>query len=247
VQRAAAQGQRIDIGNDLAKMQVVLRQLLGLSQNTPLAVKGGFDVPAIHLNEDSLIAVSLKNRTEYDQAVHAKESARLGRESAARENLPVLGVRASLGFKNGLPDNNMPPDINTPRVNWAAGAQVSMPVFDGMKAASRKKEAERNDNAAAAAVLDIGERIRTDIISAKADVGAAFAKLDISKTQVEFAQRSLDLARLKYDAGVITNHDVLDAENDFSQAKLGDLQNRFKYVMSLYTLDQATGKFPAGQ
>ena len=43
------------------------------------------------------------------------------------------------------------------------------------------------------------------------------------------------------EAGVITNLDVLDAENDFSKAQLGHLENQFRYVLSVYGLDQATG------
>ena len=79
-------------------------------------------------------------------------------------------------------------------------------------------------------------------MQAIADVESAFSKLDVSRAQAGFSQRSLELARLKYEAGVITNLDVLDAENDFSQAQLGHLQNRFRYVLSVYELDRATGR-----
>jgi outer membrane protein len=249
VQRAGARNRRIDIGADLTKKQAVLRQLLGLPPDAAVPLQGGFDTLFVPLNADSLIQSAVQNRSDYAMVLHTKQSAQLQRQSAKIENLPVVGVHASAGFKNGFPDDEPPPntDITTPRFNWSAGAQVSVPVFDGMRARHREREAERSEEAAAAAVNDLEERLKTDVLQAKADVEATYSKLDISRTQVQFANRSLELARLKYDAGVLTNLDVLDAENDFSEAQLGHLQNQYRYVMSRYSLGQATGAFPAAR
>ncbi|MGA2505899.1 MAG: TolC family protein [Chitinispirillaceae bacterium] len=244
VQRAAAQSQLIDIENDRAKKQASLRQLLGLAPDAPLYLKGSFDASQTRLNQDSLVECAIKSRTEHTLALHKVESAKLQRESAHRENLPDLGGYVSTGFKNGFPDEAAPPktNISTPRINWGVGAQATIPIYDGMKTKHHESEAERNELATAAGLKDIEERIKVEVLQAKTDVESAFAKLAVSATQVRFAGESLTLARLKYEAGVITNHDVLDAENDLEQAKLGHLQNQYRYVMSLYALDQATGK-----
>jgi len=244
VQRAVAQSQRIDIGADLVKKQTVLRQLLGMPENAPLFLHGGFDTLFVNQKADTLIQNALQNRSDYAMAIHTKKSAELQRQSAKIVNLPQLGVHASLGYKNGLPNDAPPPstDISTPRFNWSAGAQISMPLYDGMRAHHLETEADRNVKAASAAVNDIEEKIKSDVLQAQTDVEASYAKLDVSRKQVQFSQRSLELAQLKYDAGVITNLDVLDAENDFSQAQLGHLQNQYRYVMSMYALEQATGK-----
>ena len=244
VQRAIAQSQLIDIENDRSKKQVLLRQLLGLAPDALFHLKGSFDASQTNLNRDSLIECALKSRIEHTLALHKVESAKLQHESAHRENLPDLGGYISAGFKNGLPDYVAPPhtNITTPRIDWAVGAQATIPIYDGMKTKHHESEADRNELAAAAGLKDIEERIKTEVLQAKTDVESAFAKLAVSATQVRFAGESLTLARLKYEAGVITNHDVLDAENDLEQAKLGHLQNQYRYVMSLYSLDQATGK-----
>ncbi len=244
VQRAIAQSQLIDIENDRAKKQALLRQLLGLVPDAPLHLKGSFDAPQTHLNRDSLIECALKRRIEHTLAIHKIESAKLQRESAHRENLPVLGGYISAGFKNGLPDTAPPPNTNisTPRIDWAIGARASIPIYDGMRTRHHETEAERNELAAAAGLRDIEERIKIEVLQAKTDVESAFEKLAVSATQVRFAGESLTLARLKYEAGVITNHDVLDAENDVEQAKLVHLQNQYRYVMGRYALDQVTGK-----
>jgi outer membrane protein len=242
VQRAGARSTRIDIANDLDKKQSALLQLLGLARGTPLALSGTIDTLPKKCTVDSLVVVALACRTDYAQALHAKQAAEVQLKSVKLENVPVLGLRGSAGFKNGLPNDKMPPDIYTPRVNWAAGAVLSMPLYDGKRAERREKESERLCGSAAAAVSDREEHIKTDVMQATADVGSAYSRLDVSRAQIIFAQRSLELARLKYDAGVITNLDVLDAENDFSEAQLHHLQNQFLYILSLYQLDRVTGK-----
>ena len=150
---------------------------------------------------------------------------------------------------DGFPDTVAPPrtDISTPRINWSAGAEVSIPLYDGKRAHFHEQEASRNEMASNAALNTLDERIKTEVLQAMEDVAASFSKLDISRSQITFAQRSLELARLKYDAGVVTNLDVLDAENDFSQAQLGHLRNQYQYTQSIYELDKATGRTPFGK
>jgi outer membrane protein TolC len=192
--------------------------------------------------------LALNNRSERALALHSNQSAKLQRGLAKKENLPVLNVHASGGFKNGFPDDTPPPntDISTPRINWSAGADISIPLYDGKRAKFHEMEAARQELASNAALNAIDERIRTEVLQAVEDVEASFSKLDISRAQIRLAQRSLELARLKYDAGVVTNLDVLDAENDFSQAKLGYLRNQYQYTQSLYALDKAIGRTPIG-
>jgi outer membrane protein len=241
VQQATAKSMRIDIANDLKKKNSTLCLILGFSPEAVVSLSGRIDTVQVRSSADSLFRAAIANRSDYALLLHAKQSAELELRKAKLENRPVIGLHASAGVKNGLPNDKLPPDINTPRINWTAGALFSAPLYDGKRAEQRQKEEQRLCAAAQAGIVDKEEHIRIEIQQALADVEASFSKLDVSRAQVGFAQRSLELARLKYEAGVITNLDVLDAENDFSQAQLSHLQNQFRYVLSLYELDQATG------
>ena len=238
-QRASAQGRRSETNNDLLKMRTALCGLLGIGYGKPLEIRGGFPTKVAALNADSLVASAMKNRMDMITAMHKKESAHILRKNAALENAPVLGITATAGVKNGIL-----PDIEKLELNWTAGARLSVPLYDGNRAASHKRETQRGEASADAAIADTRERITTEVFQAKADVEAALARLTISSDQVKFAQKTLDLARLKYEAGVITNNDVLDAENDFSRARLDDVQNAYRFTESLNALDQVGGAMP---
>ena len=93
-----------------------------------------------------------------------------------------------------------------------------------------------------AGLADLEEWIASEVVQATTEVDAAYSKIEVSTTKVAFADKTLTLAKIQYESGVVTNNDVLDAENDFEQAKLGLLQNQYGYVVSRYLLDQVTGR-----
>ena len=232
----AARSERIDAADVLADLRTSLRELLGLLRTDSLRLREDSIPAQPRLDADSLMVSAMKNRSDYKVALAAKEAARLHLRSAKLENMPVLGVSATGGYKNGII-----PNINTFQSNWTAGAEVSMPIFDGRRAKNHVAEAELNVEAADAGLANLSLQISTDVLHAKSDAEAAFSKLAMTETQVTLAQKALSLAHIQYEAGAITNLDVLDAEKDYAQAKLAYLAGQYQCLLDLYRLDQVTG------
>jgi outer membrane protein TolC len=237
IQQVTSQGQRIDLVNDRTKKMMLLRQLLGLSDAATPALKGSIERKDILSSADSLVNYALNNRTDMAILRHAEEQAKVQLKSAEKENLPSLGCRALVGFKNGIL-----PNIQTIRFNWSAGAQFTIPIYDGNRENSHKNEAEHAVLAASADISAAGDRIKTDVLQTLSDVTAAQDKIVLSATQEQLAGQCLIIARAKYDAGVITNVDLLDSERDFAQAQIAHLQTQYVYTLNRYLLDQAIGK-----
>ena len=235
-QKATTLSQRIDLESDYAKKQTILKQLIGENRSHVICLKGAFDTTKINTNPDSLIKNALDNRSDRALALRMKESAHAQYEIARKENMPVIGCHATAGFKDGIF-----PNIDDTRFNTTIGVQASIPIYDGKRASSHIAEAKQNEEAAMAGLADLEERIASEVAQATTEVDAAYAKIGVSTTKVTFADKTLALAKMQYESGVITNNDVLDAENDFEQAKLGLLQNQYGYVVNHYMLDQATG------
>lgn len=62
----------------------------------------------------------------------------------------------------------------------------------------------------------------------------------------------LEVVKLQYDLGMLTNLEYLDAQAALERAQLGSLQGRYREVLSEYALKLATGTPiweapPAGQ
>lgn len=67
-------------------------------------------------------------------------------------------------------------------------------------------------------------------------------RLRTTEIAVEQAKSAVEQARLRYQAGTVTNLDLLDAETSLSQAELMQIQALYQFVVSRYELDQAVGE-----
>ncbi|MDI6808057.1 MAG: TolC family protein [Candidatus Eisenbacteria bacterium] len=59
---------------------------------------------------------------------------------------------------------------------------------------------------------------------------------------VSEAEAALSRAQAQYEAGVVTNLDLLDVQTALSQAKLIHLRSIYDCMVSMNALDKATGK-----
>jgi outer membrane protein len=76
---------------------------------------------------------------------------------------------------------------------------------------------------------------------ALASLRASEEKIRTSRLQVRQAEAALALAETRYQAGVVTNLDVLDAQTSLSEARLVELRARYDLVRNRYLLSQAVG------
>ncbi len=236
VRVASSQNQRVEIQNSLQKQESVFRQLLNLSTNLPLMIRGSFQQTQLPLNMDSLQQIALNQRAELKLARDAEESAKLQKNASSRGNMPSLKVVGAYGFKNGYE-----PNIYPMRGNWMWGAQAQIPVFDGGRVSHQEEEAQAAIESEQAHTQDVERQIRSDVEQAAADVQASWSKVQISDVQLRQAHEAVAIARTRYETGSITNLDLLDAETAESSARLMSLQALYRYVISKYELDRAVG------
>ena len=241
---AAAKSERIDLLNGLAKLQAQLHELLGFPQDKPLSLTETRAPDLRRLDGDSLIVCALRQRSDYAAAKTAAASARLRVRETKLENMPTLGLQATTGYKNGILTSLY--SIDSVQFNWTAGVELTVPIFDGDRAKYHRLAAEADVEAADAGMSDLAQRIRIEVLQAKSDVETSYAKLDLSAVQVQLSERALAMAHIRYEAGVITNIDVLDAERDCAVAKLGYVSGQYQYLLNCYALDRATGAVFAG-
>lgn len=236
VRVATAESQRVDVANTLERERVRLRGLLDLPPDAPLRLAGTFDVTAPTLRADSLVALALAQRPELKLTRDAEAAAGIQTRLASVGDRPSVNVGVTAGVKNGYI-----PNLNEARANWNAGIRVDVPVFNGFRRSSRVDEARANFEAARDRTRDVERRVATEVQQAIADVRASEQQLSTSELQVRQAEQAVSLAEARYDAGVITNLDVLDAQTSLEAARLVALKARYDLVRSRYELDRALG------
>jgi outer membrane protein len=235
-QLASSQAALLDIKNGLAKLRITLATLMSVPVDSLPFVKTNLDSTQYTCDIDSLVSIALLKRAEIINARNNVASLEIRKELTTKEMWPVWGAAVSTGFKNGYPSG-----IDSLNFNWAASTQLHIPLYDGFRERHHLKEVQADLDAANEVLTDMTEKVRAEVLSAFSDVNTAYARLASSAMQVKLGEESLKLAQRSLEAGALTNDDVLNTEKDYSQAKLANLQDHIRYMLSLYSLKQAAG------
>ena len=236
VRVAAAQNQKIDIENTWQKQKSLFRQLLSLPEDAPVLIRGEFVSDSALPETGSLFEQAKSQRLELLLALSAKHSAELQYQLSSLGNRPAFSVNAGFGFKNGYI-----PDLNKMQDNWVAGVRAEMPIFDGGRVSHQMNEAKATLLAEQEHLKDVEQQIRSEIEQAVDDVRAAQSKIEIYEIQLEQANEAVTLAKSRYEAGTITNLDLLDVETAQSASRLYQIQAFYRYMMSKVELDRVVG------
>lgn len=236
VRIASAQNGKADLENELRKVEASFRQLVDLPAGSDIRIRGEFEAVPVGLDVDSLVAVALERRNEIKMSSDGEHAAKLRETLASKRDMPVVRANLQYGVKNGYQ-----PDLDEQRENWVVGLQAVVPLFDGFQARNAEREAQANSRAAEARTRDARRLVTTQVQQAISDVQAAIDKMHTSAVQVEQAEQAVSLANVRYESGVVTNLDVIDAEAALAEARLARLLALYRYVVSRAGLEYATG------
>jgi outer membrane protein TolC len=129
--------------------------------------------------------------------------------------------------------------------SWAAGVQLDWTLFDG-----GTRDAQRHLAAAQAAEAEaraeaLSESIRDDLINGRSFLDTKRQAVQAATRAVSLAQETLDLVRSQYEAGTVTQVDLLQAQDNLVAAQEALAQSHFDVAVADLTLRRSAGTFPA--
>jgi TolC family type I secretion outer membrane protein len=238
---SAARSTQSRLRSEHRRQMAELRRLLGRPVDQPISLRASLSPQFSHLDTDlldtdSLQAVARENhpavRVARARAAASRQSVRV----ADRTNAPSLQLEAEGGWMNGFPG-----DLNEMRLNESVGITLSVPLFDGFSTERRVEEASAGVREAEARLSDVRRRVETGVTQAASDLRALIDRLDATQERVDQARLATDLARTRYEAGTITNLDLLEAQTELQEAQLEQTEVRYRIVIARYALRAATG------
>lgn len=237
VKRNAAENQLIDLQNNLRKNYEFLDMLTGQSgdgyitrDSISLNTEGHYDV-----SSDKSYQLILLN----DQLAQTE----LDFKDARNNWMPKLTAHGQIGYQDGYfgVEDGKNVTINELLLTESVSVGLSIPIYGSDRPNYRMKIAKINAQAAKYNIEATKLNLDKDILQAKSDLAATAAKLKNYNVQIEQAKEALDLANIRYKAGVITNLELLTAQTDLQNAQLGQIQLQFQVLQSTLTLNQIGG------
>ena len=131
---------------------------------------------------------------------------------------------------------------------WTAGVTAEWDLFDGALRRNRIREKSLELAKARETLADSERQVELEIRSHVLDLNQAEETVAASRDSVELAEKSLEIAKTRYENGLATYLDFTDANLALSLARLTRLQAVHDHMNALARLRQASGEdFDTGE
>ncbi|MBC8016776.1 MAG: TolC family protein [Sporomusaceae bacterium] len=190
--------------------------------------------PSLPTVENS-VAAALQNRSEMTQAnlkiAMAKDKVKI----AGSGKLPTVALVGTDTWADTSPSTSKD------RNSWLIGMNVQFNVFDNGLTNAQIKQADHEVTQTQEQANQLTDKISLEVCQAYLSVQEATERITNNKVAVQQSQTDYQLAQQRYEAGITTNLDVMDAELAMIQAKTNYIQALYDGNSSMAQLDKAMG------
>ena len=216
-------------------------ELINLTAADPIEPVGSWP-----LSLDETIIAAFQNRAELEQQLVQRDL------SDEQRKLALSSVRPSLNFFATYDVLALTTENQSWRAarGWADGSTIGLRFrwnfFDGGAARASARRSILDGEIAETRFEEVRNQIRREVEEAFFSLEASFENISTAELGVEQAKEALRLARLRFQAGVGTQLEVIEQETDLTRAEDNLLRAIIDYNRSLSELQRAVSNFPGG-
>jgi outer membrane protein TolC len=212
--------------HDIAEAQ--LNNIMGIPQDTRLKPVEELGYTAYTDTLPTCIDYAMLHRLDLQQSALQVKAAEAALNGAKADWTPSV----SGSLSNSWADGNWPGDKNS---KWAVGVNVNMTVFDSGVTKSNVAAAKANLMSAKESYRQDTDNVHLDVRNCYYNLREAEKRISTTQVAVAKAEEDYHIAQVRYEAGVGTNTDVLDA-----QVALREARNNFNTALYDYNTAKAT-------
>ncbi|MDB9517110.1 TolC family protein [Roseofilum reptotaenium CS-1145] len=215
-----------------------LPQTLDVSAADPVEIVGRWQ-----LSLDDSIILAYKNRAELEQRLIERELNEAQRDARLAGLKPQVSLFANYNaLKLWFDDPLLSQGTGD---GYTLGAQLNWTLYDGGLSRAQADIEEAEIEIAEQQFADNRNRIRLEVEDAYFQLVSSFDNIQTSIVGLAQAEEALRLARLRFQAGVGTQTDVINSETDLTQAQFNQVQAIVGYNLAVARLQRAISNLPA--
>jgi outer membrane protein len=196
-----------------------LARLVGLAPEQPLEPMAVLDAAAASVSgTDALVASARESRDERRAFERRIESATDVRAAAAAARLPTLSIAGGVDYAR--PNPRIFPRTDRWDDSWDAAINVRWPLWDGGRTAADVAQAAGGIEVARQRLAEFDSVLAVEVRQRALDLESGRAALAAATDGVRAAAEARRVVAERYQAGVIAQIEVLDAEYALLQAEL---------------------------
>lgn len=155
-------------------------------------------------------------------------------QAARAENSPSLSLQTDVQNRNAV--------AAFPGTQWNTGVVLSWPLFDQGVSAARAEQVEAELKELQAQALEVERLARLEVEQLQTDVSTRYQAWLTAQKQAQAAEEARRVAQVRYENGLSTQVERLDAELNYTRALRDRLSARYDLAISQCRLRRALGK-----
>jgi outer membrane protein len=241
VERDRAELARLQAENAALVVNENLIRLVGLPPGSRVEPAEPLDAtPPAASETEALVAAALEARPEVRALAARAQAARAVVEIQKSASRPQANL--ALGYDYANPNPRIFPQTDSFRGTWSAGVTVAIRAFDGGRTAAAAAQASAQADALDRQLDDLKSRLRLEVTSRTLDLRTAQAALAVAGRSLDAARENLRVVRDRYQEGVMSSSELLDAETALLRAGLDQTSAATQLRVALANLDRAVGR-----
>ena len=241
-------------------MQQLGLELLKFQMNYPMdeTVDIAGDIASLNIDENLLASYSsnwdYQQRADYQVLESSRRLQALNLKNKYAESLPSLSAFANLGYSTQSPniaglfktESDIASTSQYGPDKWYSfssfGVSLNIPIFSGLQRTYKVQQAklaiQQIDNSKDALKSAIDLEVKQSAINYQ----NAIATLKSQKENMELAENVARVTKIKYEQGVGSNIEVIDAESSLREAQINYYSSLYDALVAKVDLDKAYGK-----
>lgn len=183
---------------------------------------------------------ALSRRLELRTLTETVRSFRRGAESVRALGLPRVSAFGDITYAN--PNQRFFPPAEEWNATWAAGVSASFTINDAFQHGAAADELEANAASLSAQESALRDGIRQEVAAAHYELKRALLAITTTEQAVRAAEEAYRVMTDLYQVGRATTTDLIEAEADLLQARLGHANARIDARSAAVRLTHATGR-----
>jgi outer membrane protein len=228
---------RVRARNAIAQAMQALAGVLNLPLTTALRPTDPLTVRPVRETAEALVARAAQARPEFAELAARQAAAQAGLELAQSGARPNVALQASGAYSNtgGFFAGS------TGTTSWSVTLAATLSLFDGGLTRERVREAQLRLEQLRAMEAQQKQSVELEVRQAVLNLQSAAEELAGADALIAQAQEALRIANVRFQSGVGTNLEVLNAQTAASQAEAAKAQALFNYNLARATLERAVG------
>lgn len=233
---------KVNLINMLAVGDQVLKFQMGMPLNELLTPTDSLGTTGLTGILADSAGFSYNHRIEYSLLETQKEANEYNLKRYKMNSLPTITAFMNYGKNAGRNEFDFFEAHQPWFTTWIAGLNVSVPIFDGFQRRHQVKEAQLAVEKNNIQLEGLKQAINLEISQSETSLRNDIINLKSQEENMKLAESVYDAAKKKYEAGVGSNLEVVNANSDLKQAQTNYFSALYDAIIAKIDYEKALGK-----